>query len=94
MPKPVELVFFEGCPNVSRARENLREALAHQGLPLVWTEWDQQRADVPGQVRGYGSPTVLVDNKDVTGASPVGGMALACRSDGAPTVAAIVAALE
>lgn len=94
MTRSVELVFFEGCPNAQHARENIRTALASLGLREAWQEWDQKGTDVPDHVRGYGSPTVLVDGKDVTGGGAVGGMALACRADGPPAVEVIATALR
>ena len=90
MSRPtVELVFFEGCPNAARARENLSAALATSGRPATWQEWDIGAEATPEAYRVYGSPTVLVDGRDVTG--PGGqSQAMACRADGAPSVAAIV----
>lgn len=84
MPQ-IDLVYFEGCPNVADARENLRLALKLQGVELRWSEWDLMADSTPEEFRRYGSPTVLVDGRDVTG----GGqdvLAMACRTDGAPSV--------
>jgi hypothetical protein len=55
----------------------------------------------PERIRGYGSPTVLVDGRDVAGAAPFEGTT-SCRlygstgdePRGAPPVEAIVAALR
>lgn len=92
MDATIELIYFEGCPNVEAARENLVEAFGTLGWDSEWREWDLEDADTPDRVRRYGSPTVLVNGADVSGASegPVG---LACRADGAPTVEAILQAL-
>lgn len=96
----VELVAFDGCPNRDRARANLRAALAEAGLPSVWHELDASGPNVPDRARSWGSPTILVDGVDVSGASaPPGGRA-SCRlygsagDHGAPSVAVIVAALR
>lgn len=84
----IELVYFEGCPNAERARENLASLLE----PGSWVEWNLSQEDTPERFRRFGSPTVLVDGRDVTG--EVGGnAAMACRADGAPTVDAIRRAL-
>lgn len=94
----VELLHFEGCPHVPAAREQLRRAFAELGLPPTWHEVDVLAADAPASLRGYGSPTVLVDGRDVTGAPP--GDGVGCRvyagSDlpGAPPLVALVTALR
>lgn len=61
----VELVYDAECPNVERARAALRAALLELGARPAWTEWDRDHADTPGELRRYGSPTVLVDGRDV-----------------------------
>ena len=82
MAATIELVYFDGCPNVDAARENLAEVLGTLGLGHDWREWDLEDEDTPDRVRRYGSPTVLVNGADVGGGAegPVG---LACRADGA-----------
>lgn len=88
----VELVYFTGCPNVEAARHAIRGALALEQLPLVWGEWDQHDPATPSRVRRYGSPTVLVGGRDVTGAAK--GDAAACRADGIPAAETIRAAVR
>lgn len=73
----VELLYFPDCPNVPAAREQLRRACEAAGVPAVWSEVDVTSESAPAHARGYGSPTVLVDGKDVTGAAPGGGSS--CR---------------
>lgn len=87
----IELVYFTGCPNVEDARSNIKEALSARGLPLEWDEWDQVEDNTPDRVKQYGSPTVLVDDRDVTGTEPAG--AMACCAGGAPKVDQILHAL-
>lgn len=89
--RTIELVFIEGCPHVDRARANLRSALASAGGSATWTEWDVGSDATPDRYRRFGSPTVLVNGRDVTGAGR--SQAIACRVEGGPSVAAIVAAL-
>lgn len=93
MSRTVELVFFEGCPNVSAARTNLHEALEASGLPTGWSEWDLLSDDTPDRVSGYASPTILVDGKDVTGVGRQN-TALACRTGPVPSPSAILRALN
>ena len=87
--KTIDLVYFEGCPNVERARENMRAALREAGLQTDWAEWDLSSKATPERYRRHGSPTVLVDGEDVTGGA-ADAVAMACRADGAPSVAAIL----
>lgn len=84
----VELIYFDGCPNVDAARDHLRQALAAARLPAIWQEWNQHDAQAPDRVRQFGSPTVLVDGRDVTCAD-AGVAAAACRADGAPSTETI-----
>ena len=65
--KIVELIIDRGCPNVEAARAELRRALSDLELPLRWQEWDRESAEAPSYAREYGSPTVLVDGRDVVG---------------------------
>jgi mercuric ion transport protein len=89
----IALVWFQGCPHVAEARRNLGAALEALGRAPEWVEWDRESPDTPEGLRVYGSPTVLVDGRDVTGGGgEVSGAA--CRADGAPTVAQIRGALE
>ncbi len=93
-------MYFDGCPNWQVARENLRDALAGLGWApsfetvLVETE-DQARS-----LRFTGSPTIMLDGKDIFGAGSAPA-ALACRVyrtgaglAGSPTREDIVIALE
>jgi hypothetical protein len=93
MTLAVELIYFDGCPNAEPTRTNLREALATLGLAADWQEWEQGDPQVPAHVKQHGSPTILVNGRDVTGVDAgVGGAA--CRADGVPSADAIRAALE
>jgi hypothetical protein len=100
MPK-VELVFYADCPNVADARRQLQRALADTDLPSLWDEWDRDDPASPVHARQYGSPTILIDGKDVAGTSP-SDQASCCRIygdgngrfQGVPTVAMITLALH
>jgi mercuric ion transport protein len=61
----VELVYDRDCPNIERARAIIRAALGEIGAEPCWTEWDRSDAATPVELRGYGSPTVLVNGRDV-----------------------------
>lgn len=89
----VELVYFQGCPHVPEARRRLRQALELCQLDASWQEWDIGAGTAPSAVMGYGSPTVLIDGRDVLGDRGQGA-GLGCAVGGAPAVEAIVAALR
>ena len=57
------------------------------GSPNLCHGWPQSDVRM-GHFRRYGSPTVLIDGQDVTGEG-AGAAAMACRADGAPSVALI-----
>ncbi len=86
--RKIELVYFDGCPNADEARSNLGAVLAGES----WEEWNLSSADTPEQFRCFGSPTVLVDGRDVTGDGGTTS-AMACRADGAPSRQVILNAL-
>jgi hypothetical protein len=77
MPK-VELIYDDACPNVEAARQQLRRAFQELGQSPAWQEWDRGAPSSPAHARQYGSPTILVDGKDVSSASPSDG-ADCCR---------------
>ena len=86
--RKIDLVYFEGCPNAASARENLRAAVEAVGADLMWSEWDLMSESTPEHFRQHGSPTVLIDGRDVTGEGQEA-VAMACRADGAPSIQAI-----
>lgn len=95
----VELLYDRGCPNVAPTRENLSRALQLEKLPENWTEWEQASPDAPSYVRSFGSPTILIDGRDLAGITPGNGSS--CRlyestkngRTGVPSVALIQAAV-
>jgi mercuric ion transport protein len=70
--KKVELVFERTCPNVEIAREQLREAFARIQQAPYWQEWEVSDNSAPDYIRAYGSPTILVNERDVSGSHPEG----------------------
>lgn len=98
MAARIELIYQQSCPNVEGARAALREALRRAGRAPKWTEWERSEAGAPAHARLYGSPTILVDGRDVVGAVAGDGNE-SCRlygggREGVPPVGAIVAAME
>jgi hypothetical protein len=95
----VELVYDGDCPNVAAARAQLVRAFAQAKLPPRWIEWRADDAGSPAHVRGLGSPTILVDGRDLAAAEKSGGTCcrLYVQADGAlqgvPSVKTVAAAL-
>jgi len=79
----VELIYDADCPNAAAARSLLIKAFAQTGVSARWREWERSAPDSPEYARRYGSPTILVNERDVGGGAPGAGNA-ACRiySDG------------
>ncbi|KKL28367.1 hypothetical protein LCGC14_2375880, partial [marine sediment metagenome] len=67
----VELIYDDDCPNVEAARQQLRQAFQQLAQSVEWDEWDRGDPSSPEHARHYGSPTILIDGKDVFGASPL-----------------------
>ncbi len=93
----IELLFFPECPHVDAARAQLKRALEQVGLEASWTEHDVTRASTSPELRGYGSPTILINGADVMGASPGDGSAcrlyLGTEVPGAPQLRDLIRAL-
>lgn len=66
----VELVFERNCPNIEAARAQLLKAFQEAKITPHWQEWEVSNPGAPESVLGYGSPTILVNGKDVCGESP------------------------
>lgn len=79
----VELIYDADCPNIAQARSLLIKAFTQTGVSARWREWERGAPDTPEYARRYGSPTILVNERDVGGGAPGAGNA-ACRvySDG------------
>lgn len=100
MPK-VELIYDNDCPNVEAARQQIRRAFQELREFAKWDEWNQSDPSIPDHARRYGSPTILVDGKDVMDVLPLDG-ANCCRVyhsknggfQGVPPVEAITTALR
>lgn len=94
----VDLVYSPDCPNVTLARGNLLLALSRSGVVPKWSEHRIGDPEAPLHTRGYGSPTILVNGRDVAGRPP--SAETSCRVYqsagtlvGAPPAEQIVAAL-
>ncbi|MFT6633876.1 MAG: hypothetical protein ACJAS4_003849 [Bacteriovoracaceae bacterium] len=66
----VEFIFDKDCPNVKDARANLMKAFSKSNLNANWKEWDRNSNKSPDYARKYGSPTILVNGKDIADVIP------------------------
>lgn len=66
----VELIYEQSCPNIASARTRLLKAFQRARLTPEWQEWEVNREDTPERARKYGSPTILVNGRDVGGGFP------------------------
>lgn len=74
----VDLIYDDDCPNVEATRRNLAAALTGTGAPHGWREWNRADPDLPARLRGYGSPTVLINGCDA-GRAKASAEANCCR---------------
>lgn len=74
----IEFIYDPDCPNVTAARAALAQALRDARLPPTWCEWNRDDPQSPAYARAYGSPTLLIDGRDVAGFTPAG-EATSCR---------------
>jgi len=96
----VILLYDKDCPNVANCRGNLIKAFAASGQKPSWREIDRSSDDASPRLRGFGSPTVLVNGRDVAGQEPgVGGASCRLYASenggyvGAPSIEHIAASL-
>jgi hypothetical protein len=88
----IQLVYIQACPQIGAARRRLAAVLRSAGMPLHWEEWDAADPRTPDALRGWSSPTILINGKEVTGAGRASPHA-ACRLEGPPSALLIMAAL-
>ncbi len=72
----IQFLTFEGCPLTDAARAELERALAECGI-RDYEEIDILDPDAPEELRGWGSPTILVKGQDVAGQTK--GNSASCR---------------
>src|SRR5450631_1591083 len=93
----IHLIYSPGCPNVDSTRRALRRAVDDLHVRASIVEVDVTQVDTPGDLRAWGSPTILLEGIDVAGGAPSGDC---CRLygpsefPGAPSFSLIRAALE
>src|SRR5579862_8319283 len=77
--KRVQLFYWEGCPSHPEALALLREVIAELALEIE-VELHEVSSDAEAEALGFpGSPTILVDGRDVDQAGAFSPPALTCR---------------
>ncbi len=95
MNPKVHLLYFKGCPNVEKARENLGKALSRARLPLnEWEEVDIENPETFKGWKGFPSPTVLVNEVNIENGGKYAEGTGSCRLGGAPPVETIFKGLK
>jgi len=91
----IQLLVFGGCPLDDAARDSLSKALTALRFS-DFEEIDILDPASPEELRAWGSPTILVDGRDVGGAAK--GNGACCRlysgSDRVPSPSIIVASIS
>jgi len=78
-PPAIELLGFPGCPNTPAMRENLRAALGSIGKGWTFTDTNQEALPEGDARRGYPTPTVLVNGRDLFGLPVPAAPSMGCR---------------
>ena len=63
----VQLLTFPGCPNATAAREVIQRVLSSCGIRASLVEVNTTAPETPERLRGWGSPTILIDGVDIEG---------------------------
>jgi hypothetical protein len=87
----IELVYETGCPQVGELRANLAWALLEAGISQRWTEWNLADENVPARMRGFSSPTILINGRAIAARNPLDA---STRYASLPSIRAIVKVLE
>ncbi len=104
MDTKIHLLYFKGCPNSDKARENLMSALGQAGLERTgWLEnvsleeVDVNMASTTEEWKGFPSPTILVNGVNIEDGrtqAPGTGAGGSCRLGGAPTIQTLLKGLK
>ena len=93
----IQFLYFDGCPLAPRARDNLVQAISSLPFPsaISFEEINLMAGKTSLEFKRWGSPTILLNGRDITGAPP--GDSCTCRiyaSDGGvPTAVEIANAI-
>lgn len=94
----IDVLCFAGCPNHRPTVERVNEVVRQLGIAATVNEIEVRQGDDPKALRFAGSPTVLVDGRDIDPAAQRGASyGFGCRTfggDGVPPVEMIERALR
>ncbi len=65
----IQLLYFDGCPNVEAAAVALKRCMDSAGLTEPVERVDVNASDTPASLQTWGSPTILINGVDVGGDS-------------------------
>ncbi|RMH24358.1 MAG: hypothetical protein D6692_13265 [Planctomycetota bacterium] len=94
--RQLTVLYFDGCPNTPPMIESVNQAAAQLGPEWRVVTIDLEDLPANDLRRGYGSPTVILENRDLFGDPVPRSSTLTCRyyADGVPNADAIVAAVR
>ena len=75
----VELLYWDGCPSHSEARELLADVLAANGVEAEIHMHHVSTVEEARELRFPGSPTIRIDGRDVDPQGAASPPALTCR---------------
>lgn len=75
----IELLGFPGCPNTPSMRANLAAALASIGPGLTFIDTNQEALPESDVRRGWPTPTILVNGRDLFDMAPPIAPSMGCR---------------
>ena len=79
----VQLLTFAGCPHAEAARETLRSVLVSSAVVVPIEDVDTNAPGTPEALRGWGSPTILINGEDAEGQdAPTGASCRLYRDQG------------
>ncbi len=92
----IELLGFPECPNTPVMRDQLAAALSQLAPGWTFAETNQEQLPAGDLRRGYPTPTVLVNGRDLFGLPVPHATSLACRiyPGGMPDAAALAERLR
>lgn len=92
----IELLGFPGCPNTPEMRKSLTAALKSIDAGLTFKDVDQETLTESDIRRGWATPTILVNGKDLFGMPQPATAAMGCRlyPDGVPDATTVAEALR
>lgn len=84
----VEVQYFEGCPHSDEMIERVKRAIAGSDVDIEYREVLVDTPKLAQQYRFRGSPTLIINGRDLEGLPEPANGNLSCRyyKDGLPTV--------